>query len=130
MKKAIRSESYELLIEKQISRKLKRKITANRLTKPPLNVHSHCNLVRTNANSSGVHATESSPYIVKKAKILCCQGREVETAGSSFCRGQLEAVMPSQTGDPSPDAIGLHTLALSMSGSLEADARDKRNKFN
>jgi hypothetical protein len=86
--------------------------------------------VRTNANSSGVHATESSPYIVKNAKILRCQGREMETAGSSFGRGQLEAVMPSLMGGPSSDTLGLHTVALSMSSSLEADARDKRNKFN
>ena len=130
MKQAIRSESYELLIEKRISWKSKRKIIVNRRTKPPLNVHSHCNLVRTNPNSSGVHATESSPYIVKNAKILHCQGREAKTAGSSFGRGQLEAVMPSPMGGPLSEALGLHTVALSMSGSLEADARNKRNKFN
>ena len=59
----------------------------NGLTKPPLNVHSRCNLVCTKANSSDVHATESSPYIVKDAKILDCQGKREAVDGSSFGPG-------------------------------------------
>ena len=66
----------------------------NELTKPPLNVHSCCNLVCTGANSSGVHATSSSPYTVRDAKVLPCQGRAAVMAGSSF--GRWRAVIPSR----------------------------------
>ena len=59
-------------------------IIVDRLTKPPLNIHSCCNLVCTDANSSGVRATNSSPYTVRDAKVLLCQGRVAVTTGSSF----------------------------------------------
>ena len=63
------------------------RITAvNRLTKPPPNIHSCCNLKRTNANSAGVSATESSPYKVKTDKVLICQDMVVVVVGSSFSR--------------------------------------------
>jgi len=69
------------------------------LTKPPASDHSCCSLVRTNANSSGVHAMQSSPYKVKDDKVLPCQGRIVAVVGSSVGR---EPVIPSpQTGGPS-----------------------------
>jgi hypothetical protein len=58
----------------------------NRLTKPMPNVHSCCNLERTNANSAGVTATESSPYKVKNDKVLTCQDMVVVVVGSSFGR--------------------------------------------
>jgi len=72
------------------------------LTKPPANDHSCCNLVRTNANSSGVHAMESSPYGLRDDKVLLCQVVEV---GSSFGR---EPVIPSpRAGGPSDTFTGL-----------------------
>ena len=58
----------------------------NRFTKPPPNVHSCCNLERTNANSAGVFATESSPYKVKNDKVLICQDIVVVVVCSSFSR--------------------------------------------
>ena len=61
-----------------------KKHDCNRLTKPPSNNHSSCNLVRTDANSSGVRATEISPYKVKDSKVLLYQGRVVVVVGSSF----------------------------------------------
>lgn len=75
--------------------------TAERPTrKPPSNVHSCCNLVRTNENSSGVCATESSPYIVKDVKV---RDRVVMMAGPSLGRGR--AVVPSQIEAPSLDIL-------------------------
>ena len=59
--------------------------------------------MRTNANSSCVHAAESSPYIVRNAEILQCQGRGAVMASSSFGRGK--AARPSQPGGPSSDAL-------------------------
>ena len=58
----------------------------NQLTKPLSNDHSCCNLERTNANSSGAHATKSSPYKVKDDKVLTCQGAVVVVVGSLFGR--------------------------------------------
>jgi len=81
MKANLRSEAYELYIEERISWELST-IIVNKLTKPPLNVHSCCNLVCTNANSSGVHAANSSPYTVRDAKVLPCQGRVAESSSS------------------------------------------------
>jgi len=69
------TDMNEFAVEKQ---------NRNRLTKPPSNDHSSCSLVRTDANSSGVHATEISPYKVKDAKALLCQGRVLVVVGSSF----------------------------------------------
>jgi len=83
----------------------------NRLTKPPSNDHSCCNLVRTNANCSGVHATESSPYKVKYDKALC-QGTVVVVVGSSFDR---EPVIPSPRTGPS-DTLEQFTGLLNWEG--------------
>jgi hypothetical protein len=75
---------------------------ANRLTKPPTNVHSCCNLVRTDANSSGVGATEGPSYKMKDAKALLRQDTVVVVVCSSF---GLEPVVPSpRTGGP-PDML-------------------------
>lgn len=63
----------------------------NKLTKPPLNVHSCCNLVCTNANSSGVHAANISPYTVRDAKVLLYQGGVAVTA-SFGCGRELNIV--------------------------------------
>jgi hypothetical protein len=79
-----------------------RRTVRNRLTKPPSNDHSCRNLERTDANSSGVRAMESSPYKVKHDKVLLCHGRVVVTVvvvGSSFGR---EPVVPS----PRPGSEG------------------------
>jgi hypothetical protein len=85
-----------------------RSTVVNRLTKPPSNVHSSCNLERTDAYSSGVDATESSPYKVKDDKVLLCQGTVV--VGSWFGR---ESVIPSpRTGGPSPDTLEQFTGLL------------------
>ena len=67
-------------------------MTVNQLTKPTSNDHSWCNLARTNANCSGVDATESSPYNVKDEKILYARAGQVVVGGSSFGR---EPVVPS-----------------------------------
>ena len=58
----------------------------NRLTKPASNIHSCWSLMRTGANSSCTCAAESSPYIVKDAKALLCQGSTAVTISSSFDR--------------------------------------------
>jgi hypothetical protein len=86
-----------------------RSTVVNRLTKPPSNVHSSCNLDRTDANSSGVHATESSPYKVKDDKALLCQGVVVlVVVGSSFDR---EPVAPSsRTGGPIGHGRAVHRI--------------------
>jgi hypothetical protein len=68
------------------------------LTKLPATDHSCCNLVRSDAKSSGVHAMESSPYKVKDDKVLLCQGRVVAVVGSSFIRApssRPKSVIPS-----------------------------------
>jgi len=64
-----------------------------------MNDNSFSNLVRTNTNPSSVHATESSPYTVKDAKVLLGQGRRVVAVGSSFGPGSV-ALSP-RTGGPS-----------------------------
>ena len=61
--------------------------------KPPSNVHSCHNLMRTNSNSSDVSVTESSPYMVKNAKVLLFQDRVAVMTGSSFDRGEV-AILP------------------------------------
>lgn len=73
----------------------------NRLTKPAPNDHSCRNLARTDANPSGVDATEISPYKVTDDKILHARVSLglVIVVGSSFGR---EPVAPSPgTGGPS-----------------------------
>ena len=60
MVKNLRSNTYELCVEWQMNWE-SRSTVVSLLTKLPANVHSCCNLVRTNAHSSGVPATESSP---------------------------------------------------------------------
>ena len=84
----------------------------NRLTKPPSNVHSCCNLVRTNINCSGVHATESSPYKVKDDKALC-QGTVVVVVGSSFGR---KPVIPSLRTEGPSDTVEQFTGLLNWEG--------------
>jgi hypothetical protein len=64
-------------------------MTVNQLTKPMSNDHSWCNLARTDANCSGVHATESSPYKVMDEKILCARAELVVVVVSSFGRGPV-----------------------------------------
>ena len=71
----------------------------NRLTKPPLNDHSWCNLARTDANCSCVDATESSPYKVKDDKILYASAGLVVVVGSSF--GWEPVISSPRTGGPS-----------------------------
>ena len=73
------------------------------LTKPPANDHSCCSLVRTNENSSGVDATESSPYNVKDDKVLLCQGTIVVVVGCSFGR---DPVIPSPRTGGASDTLG------------------------
>ena len=56
--------------------------------------------MRTDANSSDVHAMESSPYKVKDDKVLLCQGRVVVVVGSSFIwapGSRPKSVIPSRT---------------------------------
>jgi hypothetical protein len=89
----------------------------NRLTKPPSNDHSCCNLERTNANSSGVHATESSPYKVKDDKVLTCQGPVVVVVCSSFGRESVilqpgEHVTRCENGGENTDLALRVTLIL------------------
>ena len=83
-----------------------RSTVVNRLTKPPLNDHSRCNLERSDANFSGVYAMENSPYNVKDDKVLRCQGTVVVVAGSSF--GWEPVILSSLTGG------GHDTLARSL----------------
>ena len=66
-----------------------------------MNVHSCCSLVCTIANSPGVRAANSSPYTVRDAKVLLCQGRVAVMAGSSF--GCWRAVIPPWIEGPSLD---------------------------
>ena len=54
------------------------------LTNPPLNIHSHWNLRSSGANSSGMHAAKSSPYIVKDSKALLYQGRKAMSIHSAY----------------------------------------------
>ena len=83
VKKNLPGEAYELYVEQRISWESENNI-ANRLTKPPLNIHSFSNLVRTDAKSSATWAEESSRYMVMDAKALVCQGVVAMKAGSSF----------------------------------------------
>ena len=69
-----------------------RSTVVNRLTKPPSNDHSRCSFERSNAKSSGVHATERSPYKVKDAKVLLCQNMVEVLVSSSLGR---EPILPS-----------------------------------
>jgi hypothetical protein len=82
----------------------------NKLTKPPLNVHSCCSLACTKANSSGVRAASSPPYTVKDAKVLLCQGKAAVMAGSSFGCGP--AVIPPRIEGPSLDVHDRFTRVL------------------
>ena len=70
----------------------------NQLTKPPSNDHSCRNLACTDANCSGVDATESSPYNVKNDNILYARVGLV-VVSSSF--GTESGVPSSRAGGPS-----------------------------
>jgi hypothetical protein len=108
-RKKLRCEAYELYIEERISWELNN-IIVNRLTKPPLNVHSCCSLVCTIANSPGVRAANSSPYTVRDAKVLLCQGRVAVMAGSSSGCGR--AVIPPRIEGPLLDIQERFTRVL------------------
>jgi hypothetical protein len=93
------------------------RLPVNRLTKPPTNDHSCCNLVRTEANSSSVGATEGPPYKVKDAKVLLWQDTVVVVVGSSF---SLKPVVPSpRTGSP-PGMLAQFTGLLNWEGGFVA----------
>ena len=77
-----------------------RRTAVNRLTKPPSNDHSCCNLARTDAKSCGLHATESSPYKVNDDRVLYARVRLVWVVVASSFSG--EPVVPSAwAGSPS-----------------------------
>ena len=83
----------------------------NLLTKFPLNVHSCCNLMRTEPNSSGIRAAESSSCMVRDAKTLRCQAGAAAgmRTGPSFGGGAT--VVSSRTG-PSSDTLQRFTRLL------------------
>ena len=82
----------------------------NKLTKPPLDVHSCYSFACTKAYSSGVRAASSPPYTVKDARVLLCQGRAVVMAGSSFGCGP--SVIPTRIEGSSLDVHNRFTRVL------------------
>ena len=72
------------LLNEELAGNQKQNIMEDRLTNPPMNVHSCGNLKRSGANSSGIRAAESSPYIVRHSKAILYQGREAMSICSPF----------------------------------------------
>ena len=134
----------------------KQNIMTNRLTNAPLNVHSRWNLMRTSANSSGISAAESSPYIVSDSKALLFQElSETRFVGEPFSRVSIwttgsrvsiifgsPCARISRTRTPTPRTLGAGTswscdpsirrhVALSTSHFLEGmDGSNTRDEFD
>jgi hypothetical protein len=82
--------------------------------------------MRTGANSSGIRAAESSPYIVSDSKILLCQGRAAVLIRSSFGRDTVVTSSSRTEGPPSTiePETGLVEELLSIVGSLRSISLD------